>query len=156
MKIPERVEEIPGEGLLYELKNRIEWDYSYYISREKSTGGYWKRVSSIAQIPHHAISTYRTHPVEEPDNLFLHKVYTALTETDQQAREEERERYAHSVPDGMALITIEVRKGNKLTANRKAVTLLSVDATDGRTLLLEAEACAHQILQALSNPPSQV
>ncbi len=74
-------------SLLYEVKHRIEWDYSYYVSREKSTGGYWKRVSSIEEIPTHAVSTHKTHPVDEPDNLFLFKIYQYLLNHQQQVEE---------------------------------------------------------------------
>lgn len=96
------------EELLFEIKNRIEWDYSYYISREESTAGYWKRVSSIDQIPLHAISSHRTHPVEEPDNLFLHKVYKTL-QAERQKREEvveaEREKWIKAVGEKIDLPT---------------------------------------------------
>ena len=74
-------------SLLYEVKHQIEWDYSYYVSREKSTDGYWKRVSSIEDIPTHAVSTHRTHPVHEPDNLFLFKIYQYLLNHQQQVEE---------------------------------------------------------------------
>lgn len=96
------------EGFIYLLKRRIEWDYSYYVSRENSFGGYWKRVDSIEQIPPHAMSSHRTHPVDNEDNLFLYRVYvyiTALTtkhaEELEKAREEERQRAAGIVESMM-------------------------------------------------------
>lgn len=70
------------DGFIYELKNRIKWDYSYYVSREQSANGYWKRVDSLEQIPSHAISTHRTHPIENPDNLFLYKTYMYISSRD--------------------------------------------------------------------------
>ncbi len=70
------------DGFIYELKKRIKWDYSYYISREGSAGGFWQRVDSIEHIPPHAISTHRTHPIETPDNLFLYKAYKYFSSRD--------------------------------------------------------------------------
>ncbi len=93
---PKHTDSVEAVGsLLYEVKHQIEWDYSYYVSREKSTDGYWKRVSSIEDIPTHAVSTHRTHPVHEPDNLFLFKIYQYLLNHQQQVEEavrKERER----------------------------------------------------------------
>lgn len=90
---PKHTDSVEAVGsLLYEVKHQIEWDYSYYVSREKSTDGYWKRVSSIEDIPTHAVSTHRTHPVHEPDNLFLFKIYQYLLNHQQQVEEAVRKR----------------------------------------------------------------
>lgn len=94
------IEEV--ESPLYELKNRIKWDYSYYISREKSANGYWKRVDSIDQVPLHAARTHRTHPVEEPDNLFLYKIYQYLLTHHQQLQKARETHYFKGYSAGLA------------------------------------------------------
>jgi hypothetical protein len=73
----------------------------------------------------------------------------------QEAVEAEREKYLQRLPEEMFSITIEARVDGQLLANRKFVSMTSIKATDGRTLLLEAEACAHQVLQALTQPQDE-
>lgn len=69
----------------------------------------------------------------------------------QKAREEERAIWGQRLPEDTFSVTIEGRFGKRIVANRKFVSMKSINATDGKTLLLEAEACAHQILQSLDH-----
>lgn len=125
------------ESLVYEVKQQILWDYSYYVSREQSVNGYWKRVSSIDDIPLHAIGSYKTHPVEEPDNLFLFKVYQYLLTQSQQV-EEAVERVAKAIYDEMVCDDPRgkpdwVPRGNlikQVEARRKALQALTPNHQD--------------------------
>lgn len=111
-------------SLLYEVKHRIEWDYSYYVSREESANGYWKRVSSIEEIPTHAVSTHRTHPVDEPDNLFLFKIYQYLLNHQQQV-EEAVNQALRNVPLGFVRQWINE---DRTLPNQKLVTEADIQA----------------------------
>lgn len=68
----------------------------------------------------------------------------------QKAREEERAKWAQRLPEDTFSVTIEGRFDKRIVANRKFVSMKSITSTGGKTLLLETEACAHQILQSLT------
>lgn len=77
-------------------------------------------------------------------------ITTLLTKHEEAVVERERALCRKHIPEDMICITIE---GNVLV-NRKFVSMQSIKASNGRTLLLEAEASAHQILEALTTNPT--
>jgi len=83
---------------------------------------------------------------------------TLQAHTSQQVEEavrKEREVWLQRLPEDTFSVTIEGHFGKRTVANRKFVSMKSIAASEGKTLLLEAEACAHQMLQAIVTPNHQ-
>lgn len=63
----------------------------------------------------------------------------------------ERETWVQRLPEDTFSITIEGRVEGRVLSNRKFVSIKSIQASGGTTLLLESEASAHEMLQALTD-----
>lgn len=89
-----------------------------------------------------------------PTSVFFARLDKKVADLITLAVQTERERWVQRIPEDGFSISIQGIINKEVVSNRKYVHSLSIHASNGKTLLLEAEACAHEILQALLTPPS--